>query len=389
MKKKLAIVTTHPIQYYAPLFKLLSRQIELKVFYTWGEASIAKFDPGFGKNVEWDIPLLEGYSYHFLENSSKNPGSHGFKGVINSNIISTLKDYSPSFILVIGWCYHSHLKVIRHFKGIVPIYFRGDSTLLDNITEGSVGRLKLNIRRLILKWVYSHVSKVFYVGSASKEYFKWAGLKESQLVFAPHSIDNHRFEMDKTLDALSIRSSLNIPESATVVLYAGKLETKKNPMLLLDAFNEVTLNNLFLIFMGNGFLETELKRAAQKGKKSNHVLFVGFQNQSLMSTWYRMSDIFCLPSQGPAETWGLAINEAMVCGNAIIASDKVGCATDLIKQNENGWVFESGNKRELKMILQNLPNKTKLKEMGEKSKELIKDWSIGRTVEKMMDEFNC
>ena len=68
MKKKIAIISTHPIQYYAPLFNLLAKKIEIKVFYTWGEESIKKFDPGFGKKVEWDIPLLEGYNFQFLKN---------------------------------------------------------------------------------------------------------------------------------------------------------------------------------------------------------------------------------------------------------------------------------------------------------------------------------
>jgi len=67
--KKLAIITTHPIQYYAPIFKLLSerKKIEICVFYTWGKDALKdKFDVGFGKKIEWDIPLLEGYNYNFL-----------------------------------------------------------------------------------------------------------------------------------------------------------------------------------------------------------------------------------------------------------------------------------------------------------------------------------
>ena len=68
MGKRIAIVTSHPIQYYAPLFKLLAQRIELKVFYTWGKDSVEKYDPGFGKKVQWDVPLLEGYDYQYLEN---------------------------------------------------------------------------------------------------------------------------------------------------------------------------------------------------------------------------------------------------------------------------------------------------------------------------------
>ena len=79
--KKIAIVTTHPIQYYAPLFKLLSmeKEFEVKVFYTWSQSQSEKYDPGFGKTIEWDIPLLDGYDFEFIENVSKDPGTNHFK----------------------------------------------------------------------------------------------------------------------------------------------------------------------------------------------------------------------------------------------------------------------------------------------------------------------
>ena len=71
--KRLAIVTTHPIQYNAPLFKLIQERgnIQIKVFYTWGKTALKnKFDPGFGKYISWDIPLLDGYEYSFEKNIS-------------------------------------------------------------------------------------------------------------------------------------------------------------------------------------------------------------------------------------------------------------------------------------------------------------------------------
>lgn len=81
---KLAIISSHPIQYNAPLFKLLTQRgnLSVKVFYTWGKQSIEpKYDPGFGKTIQWDIPLLDGYNYEFLENISKAPGSSHFNGI--------------------------------------------------------------------------------------------------------------------------------------------------------------------------------------------------------------------------------------------------------------------------------------------------------------------
>ncbi len=77
-RRRLAVVTTHPIQYYAPWFRRIAArsQIQLKVFYLWNRGAAAKHDPGFGRAVQWDIPLLEGYEYEFLRNSSSDAGSH-------------------------------------------------------------------------------------------------------------------------------------------------------------------------------------------------------------------------------------------------------------------------------------------------------------------------
>ncbi len=130
---KLAIVTTHPIQYYAPLFKMLHERgvVQIKVFYTWSQSQQgSKFDPGFGKNIEWDIPLLAGYNYTFVDNISSRPGTHHFKGIVNPTLNDEIEQWKPDVLLVMGWSFHSHLKSIRYFYKKIPVLFRGDSTLL-------------------------------------------------------------------------------------------------------------------------------------------------------------------------------------------------------------------------------------------------------------------
>ena len=116
--KKLAIITTHPIQYYAPVFKLLhqNKKICIRVFYTWGEAVLNKYDPGFEKKIEWDLPLLDGYPYEWVTNTSSDPGSHHFKGIVNPDILLRINTWKPDALMVFGWAYQGHLKVIRHFK---------------------------------------------------------------------------------------------------------------------------------------------------------------------------------------------------------------------------------------------------------------------------------
>lgn len=378
---RLAIITTHPIQYYAPVFKLLNetQQVNVKVFYTWGEHAVEKYDPGFGKNIDWDIPLLQGYNYEWVKNISTDPGSHHFKGIINPELITQIDTWQPGAILVFGWAYHSHLKAIRHFKNRIPVYFRGDSTLLD-VQNGS----KALLRSVFLKWVYRHIDHAFYVGTNNKAYFKKYGLKDGQLSFAPHAVDNGRFTADRTDEALKLRQSIGIPVGDVLILYAGKLEQKKSPLLLLDAFLALGKLNIHLLFVGNGIMEAPIQTRSNKHK---NIHFINFQNQSLMPVVYQACDLFCLPSKGPGETWGLAVNEAMAAGKPVLVSDKVGCAIDLVIPGFTGDIFESENLSDITKKLKLLTkDKPQLKILGTNAKNKIAEWSFSEQVTAILNK---
>ncbi len=380
---RLAIINTHPIQYYAPVFKLLHERgkIDIKVFYTWGEQALNKYDPGFNKNITWDIPLLDGYPYEWVQNIAAKPGTHHFKGIVNPKLPEQVETWQPDVILFYGWAYHGHLKAIRYFKNKIPVLFRGDSTLLDE-KNGAKSLLK----SIFLKWVYNHVDHAFYVGTNNKAYFKKYGLKESQLNFAPHAIDNDRFAADKADNATLFRRELGINNSEVLILFAGKFEDKKSPLLLLNAFLTLKNTSIHLLFLGNGALEAELKRKARNHK---NIHFGDFQNQLAIPTVYQACDLFCLPSKGPGETWGLAVNEAMACGKAVLVSNKVGCAIDLVKENYNGTVFKSENINDLVSKLDKLTrSKEILREYGENSKILIKNWNFLRVAEAIENKLN-
>ncbi len=323
--KKIVILTSHPIQYNAPFFRAISLvpEIDLIVFYTWGvEGAKSKFDPDFNQQIEWDIPLLEGYSYQFCENTSKHPGSHYFYGIKNPSLINQLKELNPDIIWVWGWAFHSHLSVLRHFKGKAKIWFRGDSTLLDEKRGFSIKKL---LRQAFLKWVYSHVDRVFYVGTNNRDYFIKFGLKSNQLIYAPHAIDNSRF--------IKINKALPSKDNFRL-LYVGKLEPRKNPFFLKDLISSLQGERIELLIVGSGPLETKLK---EDFLTYSNVRFLGFKNQNEMPRVYAEADLLILPSL--SETWGLAINESLASGTPVAASIYCGGAIDLINEN-NGFVFD-------------------------------------------------
>ena len=371
---KLAIVTTHPIQYNAPWFRLVAERnnIILKVFYTWSQVEKeAKYDPGFGKEIAWDIPLLEGYEYEFVNNTSASPGTRHYNGIVNPGLINRIQLFKPDAVLVTGWNFKSHLQCLRYFHNKIPVFFRGDSTLID-----SQSYFKRIARNLALSWVFSHIDRAMYVGKANKDYFKAHGLKEHQLIFAPHAIDNQRFasHQDHTTAGNTLRTSLGLEANATVFLFAGKLEPKKDPQLLLNVWKNLYLPDAQLVFVGNGILEKALKEVAAQ---IPNVHFVDFQNQQQMPAVYAMADIFVLPSKGPGETWGLAVNEAMAAGKPVLVSDACGCVQDLVEEGVNGWIFKAGDQAMLQAKIESIStDKNVLAAMGKKGSERIKQYNF-------------
>lgn len=379
---KLAIVSTHPVQYNAPLFALLaaSTKFSVKVFYTWSQSQKgAKYDPGFGKDIEWDIPLLEGYGYLFVDNTSNDPGTHHFKGIVNPGLNNAIAQWKPDALLVYGWSFVSHLKCIRYFHNKIPVFFRGDSTLLDEKPG-----IKKMLRRLFLRWVYSKIDYALYAGSNNKQYFLQHGVTADRLVFCPHAIDNDRFADRNALyqqKATEKKAALGFDDNCLVLLFAGKLEQKKNPFFLLGLAKQIPDERLRILIVGNGALENELK---EKAAGDNRIQFIDFCNQSQMPVIYRMADVFILPSQGPGETWGLAANEAMASGLAVMLSAKAGGAADLVCENENGISFDPGDIGKCKAFIDRMLNdKSFLKKAKQASLKKIMGFTYQLTVEQV------
>lgn len=372
--KRLAIITTHPIQYNAPLFAMLSRRgkLDIKVFYTWGESVLAsKFDPGFNKKIEWDIPLLEGYPFSFVKNISKDPGSHHFNGIDNPSLIKEVEEWKADAILVYGWSFKSHFKLMRHFHGRSKILFRGDSTF---VTQASA--IKTFIRRKYLSFVYKYADACLYVGKNNKIYYQKAGVKESKFVFAPHAVDNSRFsnnDVQLKMQAEAWKTSLGIDKQKICLLFAGKLVRDKNAQIIIDFVLRDKQEKYAAIIVGNGDYENELK---SKAAGSKNIKFLPFQNQGMMPEVYRLADIFVMPTK-TSETWGLAINEAMACGCPVLVSDKCGAAVDLVQEGRNGFVFISTDEKDFsdKLLLFG-SDKGRLRKMGEESIRIIAEWSL-------------
>jgi glycosyltransferase involved in cell wall biosynthesis len=319
-----------------------------------------------------------------VTNVAKKPGSDHFRGIINPDLNLLISQWAPDAILVLGWSFESHLKCLLHFHRKIPILFRGDSTMLDK--RSAMGNLA---RRIFLTWVYRHVNYALAVGQNNSHYFLANGLRKEQLVPALHAVDNDRFAEPDDLyrrEAREMRQRLGIGENDLVILFAGKLEPKKDPYFLLQLARRLNRRDIQFVLVGNGRLEEGLKASATG---LSGVTFLDFQNQSIMPVIYRLADIYILPSTGPNETWGLGANEAMASGCVIMLSDKVGGAIDLIEEGKNGIVFRAGDEGKCSAFIHYLlTNRDALMAMKRHSREKVRQFSYDGILDAILSILN-
>ena len=344
---RLAIVASHPTQYYAPWFAFLHLHsgIQLRVFYLWDFGVRAQIDTKFNQVTKWDIDLLSGYECEFVSNVAKEPGTGSFNGLDNPDLFPRLRAWQPDCVLSFGYGWKTLLNLARHWSD-TPLVLRGDNHQL--------GRERFPWwKETLRRWSLNHLLKKYAafacVGQANRTFYQHHGVDIEKLHFVPHCVDNDRFARTPKRQSASWRETLGIGPQEQLILFSGKFEPTKKPDLLLTAFLKADLPNSRLVFTGSGELEGRLRDMS--AIRPDSVVFAGFVNQSMMPAALAAADLLVLPSYGAGETWGLIINESMAAGTPVVVSDHVGCAADLVIPGETGWTFPAGDEQSLIDVL--------------------------------------
>jgi len=374
-------VVTHPIQYFAPLFRILAAEpgLELMVYYGSGQGTTTPVvDPGFEEAFTWDVPLLEGYRYRFLPALRRDSPSVSPTRQVNPSIVKEISRTRHDAVVVHGYTENTYLlAMLTAFVKRVPILMRGES----HLRREPLPTAKRLAKSAALRALFSQVAGFLCIGTLNKEYYRYFGVPETRLFHCPYSVDNEFFRRHAEAPEsrrLEIRARWGIHDDTPVILFAGKLLPRKQPLLLLEAYRRVRQGHrCALLLAGDGPLRGEIESEIEKDAIPD-VHITGFLNQTEMPLAYAAADLFVLPSRH--ETWGLVVNEAMNFSLPIIVSDRVGCGPDLVRQGVNGEVFDHRSVNALESVLGRLIGEPAcLSVLGHASLQIIQGWGLRET----------
>jgi glycosyltransferase involved in cell wall biosynthesis len=374
-RERLAHLVSHPIPYFAPLYRELAArpEVELTVYF-YTDVTLREYhDAEFGRSIRWDTELVDGYRCKIFPSAHAADLSRRVRRC-NWDICRDLVAERYDAVWVHGYGYPTAwaAAVAARASG-AAFLIREEQTLLH-------GRplFKRLAKQALLRTLFRRATGL-YIGEQNRRYLRHYGLREDRLFPARYCVDNALYQEAAAglrTSRHGIRRDLGITDDAPIILFCGKLIPKKQPLLLLEAYRRVRREHpCWLVMAGDGPLrrdaETMVDRLGIAG-----VRMPGFVNQISLPAVYSVADLLVLPS-ALHETWGLVVNEAMNFALPIVVSDKVGCADDLVRHGWNGFVVGHRRVDDLAGAISTMVADADLRRLfGERSRRLINNYSV-------------
>lgn len=389
-KVRVAYLVSHPIQYQAPLLRRIAQEPDIELTVLFGsDFSVREYvDKGFGVDVKWDVPLLDGYRHEFLpviwDKRRTGPISQ-----LNRGIFNRLRGRKGKAGFDVLWVHgYSTLNALQGMVAAkllgIPVLLRAESRL--KATE--IGGLKSGAKSAFFSGLKQFVDGVLTIGTSNGSYWRhYLGENFPQFPM-PYAVDNRYFRSrcaEASAGRDDLLQELNLDVSRPVILFASKLQNRKRCEDLLEAYLNLSSVNgkrtsplPYLVIVGDGEERAALEsRAKQSGCDS--IRFCGFRNQSELPRFFDIATVFVLPSRN--EPWGLIVNEVMNAGRAVVVSNDVGCQPDLVEDGVEGCVFAAGDVAALAEALRKVLAKPETAgAMGQRGLAKIETWDFEEDV---------
>lgn len=163
-------------------------------------------------------------------------------------------------------------------------------------------------------------------------------------------LDESKFHNQNQATAFKKKNGL---EGRKVLLYVGRMESRRNPLFLITLM-DLLPDDYVLLLVGDGPLMPDIK-----AKMSNKVVILGKRSQEELPKIYEAADLFLLASN--YEIYGMVIMEAMYFGLPVISTATAGAdtiitpETGVIVPNLDAQAWISAIKRAMQLVPQMKP----------------------------------
>lgn len=325
LKPKVAFIVTHPTQFEVPFYQYVKqneKKIDFEVIYINAQNEF-HYDKEIERHIDWGFNLYEGYSFKVLNKKNLRKQFKEQLSKTKYDLIIT-NGYNGAYLNILD---------ILLFNS-TPLALR-----IDSISSNQPFAWKW-WKRPILAILFSQFNYFFTVGSLSRKYVKSLGIEESKINYFSYSIDENKFKAveDKTyIERLKEKYNLHHQK---IFLCVSKLVKREIPIDIIEAFIKANNSKWTLIIIGDGSSKETLINYCKKFIHIN-IIFLGYIPYQELQYYYHLADTFI--HSVSEENWGVSVHEAIAANCAVIASDTVGSAHDLIAHEKNGFIYPFKN----------------------------------------------
>jgi len=222
------------------------------------------------------------------------------------------------------------------------------------------------------KGVLNSFDKVISICKWEKDELINLGCDENRIQYIPNSLSDEFFTKEKG-------------EEKKKILYLGRMHPVKELEVLMKAFENSKLEGYTLEIVGSneGNYFNYLQEFITKGITFTRPIYdLNKKIEKIDSC-----EIFVLPSRKESLPFGLI--EAMSRGKIVVTTKTKG-GLELVKNLENGFLFDIGDITELELIFEiiNKLSEEQKEKIRLNAKEKAKDFMVSKTMEKWEDLFN-
>lgn len=327
-------------------------------------------------NASWDTPLPDAIrpvcfgpseesllqSHPLRQVAEWNKAGRIIKWMIAHKIAAVVLGGYNDFglIRILLWCWRSS----------IPCFVFGDSNILADQRSG----LKARLKQRLLPSVLSHASGAMYCGRHGSSYFSRYGVPSTRLFPFPYEPDYGAIQQVPAEVVANVRNRYHLRSERRYIVFCGRLTAVKRPELLVQAFLQLAFQrpNWDLLLIGTGPLKKTLESSVPLDL-ADRFHFTDFVNDPAeIAALYHIVDLLALPSD--YEPWGVVVTEAAAAGLALVCSDQVGAAADLLREGVNGRSFRAGDVNHLTSALLEATSDDNIDRMKAASPALLAHW---------------